>query len=135
MFERFSTRAQLVVFAARHYATQLSSPEMGTEHLLLGILHYEPSFFTRETAAFLRQRANEVAVRGLPVKLTDDMPMTKEARDVLALADQLTGRCVDVRDLLWALAKDRDTSAGRILREAGFSLLGGDGLLEFKPLA
>ena len=38
MFERYTERARRVLFFARYEATQLGSPSIQTEHLLLGLI-------------------------------------------------------------------------------------------------
>jgi ATP-dependent Clp protease ATP-binding subunit ClpC len=38
MFERFTEKARRVVFFARYEASQYGSPEIDSEHLLLGLI-------------------------------------------------------------------------------------------------
>ena len=38
MFERFTEKARRTIFFARYEASQYGSPEIDTEHLLLGLL-------------------------------------------------------------------------------------------------
>jgi len=51
MFERFTEKARRTVFFARYEASQLGSPEITSEHLLLGLL--------RDDKAVLRHFAIE----------------------------------------------------------------------------
>ncbi len=44
MFERYTETARRVIFFARYEASQLGSPYIETEHLLLGILREETCF-------------------------------------------------------------------------------------------
>ena len=38
MFERYTEKARRVIFFARYEASQFGSPDIETEHLLLGVL-------------------------------------------------------------------------------------------------
>ncbi|MGA7170362.1 MAG: Clp protease N-terminal domain-containing protein, partial [Candidatus Sulfotelmatobacter sp.] len=38
MFERYTEKARRVIFFARYEASQYGSPEIDTEHLLLGLI-------------------------------------------------------------------------------------------------
>jgi ATP-dependent Clp protease ATP-binding subunit ClpA len=126
VFDRFTQNARLAVFAARHHATELSSPELGTEHLLLGVLKYEQTIFSAEIALAVRRRASEIAVRVKKVPVQNDMALTTEAKTALAQADAVAKKlrhpCTDVLHLLWALTVDPATSAGRILTELGVTV-------------
>jgi ATP-dependent Clp protease ATP-binding subunit ClpA len=126
VFDRFSQNARLAVFAARHHATELSSPELGTEHLLLGVMKYEQVLIPAEVAEKVRRRAGEIAMRVEKVPLQSEMAFTTEAKKALALADEVAKRwrhpCTDVVHVLWALAMDPATSAGRILTEVGITV-------------
>lgn len=126
MFDRFTQNARLAVFAARHHATELSSPELGTEHLLLGVMKFEQMLIAGEIAERVRLRAGELAMRVEKVPLQSEMPLTTEAKQVLARADELARRWrhprTDVVHVLWALVADPATSGGRILAEVGISL-------------
>jgi ATP-dependent Clp protease ATP-binding subunit ClpC len=125
VFERFSQNARLVVFAARHHATELSSPELGTEHLLLGLMKYEQALIPAEIAEKVRLRAGEIAIRVSRIPIQGDMALTTEAKKALKKADDLAKRwkhpCTDVVHVLWALVTDPATSAGRILAEVGIT--------------
>lgn len=126
MFDRFSQNARLAVFAARHHATELSSPELGTEHLLLGVMKYEQAILSAQIAERVRTRAGELATRIAKVPIQAEMAFTTEAKAALAQADTIAKKlrhpCTDVLHLLWALTVDPATSAGRILVEVGITL-------------
>src|SRR5207237_739940 len=44
MFERYTEKARRVIFFARYEASQFGSPDIETEHLLLGLLREEKCF-------------------------------------------------------------------------------------------
>lgn len=123
MFERFTERARLSLFAARNHTSELGSPELGTEHLLYGVLHQDHDLLGGEIAERLRSRIRDIAVRGMTPK--SDAPLTVEARRALKAADDISvawhDRTIDLIHVLWGLAKENDTSAGRILAEEGIT--------------
>ena len=41
MFERYTEKARRVIFCARYEASELGSPVIDTEHLLLGLIREE----------------------------------------------------------------------------------------------
>jgi ATP-dependent Clp protease ATP-binding subunit ClpC len=47
MFERFTEKAQRVIFFARYEAAQFGSPFIETEHLLLGVLREDKALTIR----------------------------------------------------------------------------------------
>jgi len=115
-----------MVFAARHHAMEMSSPELGTEHLLLAAMKYQQVLIGPEIAEKVRRRAGEIAMRVAKRPLENEMPFTTEAKKVLSSADQVAKRfrhpCTDVVHVLWGLAIDPATSGGRILAEMGITV-------------
>src|SRR5216684_2858949 len=47
MFERYSETARRVIFSSRYMASRVGSPEIETEHLLLGLLRADKSLARR----------------------------------------------------------------------------------------
>ena len=91
MFERFTEKARRTVFFARYEASQLGSPEITSEHLLLGLL--------RDDKAVLRHLQlnieyetvrNDVVARvqpsALKLPLNVDLPLADDAKLVLKFA-------------------------------------------------
>lgn len=126
MFERFTERARWAIHWARSEAGRLGSPRMSPEHLLLGVLHEEKSFFYAENAEDLIGKIEKTVPRGSPIPATADMPLSDEAKRILSTtaegANGLAHGSIDVLHLLWALVKHKETHAGRLLAEAGITL-------------
>jgi len=59
MFERYTEKAQRVIFFARYEASQFGSPYIETEHLLLGLLREDKAL----TFRFLRSHASVESIR------------------------------------------------------------------------
>ncbi|MCC6369063.1 MAG: hypothetical protein IT165_36540 [Bryobacterales bacterium] len=126
MFERFTERARWAMHWARSEASRLGSPRLSSEHLLLGVLHEEKSFFYAETAEDLIGKIEKALPRGGAIPAGADMPLSDEAKLILSTtaqgADGLAHGSIDVLHLLWALVKHKETHAGRLLAEAGITL-------------
>src|SRR6266700_1394327 len=59
MFERYTEKAQRVIFFARYEGSQFGSPYIETEHLLLGLLREDKAL----TFRFLRSHASVESIR------------------------------------------------------------------------
>jgi ATP-dependent Clp protease ATP-binding subunit ClpC len=59
MFERYTEKARRVIFFARYEASQIGSPYIETEHLLVGLLREDKALANR----FLRSHAAVESIR------------------------------------------------------------------------
>lgn len=121
MFERYTEHARRAIFFARYEASQFGSPEIGTEHLLLGIVHEYPISGTDVSFDALRNSVKaRVEVRP-PISTTVDLPFTHEAKRSLAYgaeeAERLNHRHIGCEHLLLGLLREDDSLSARILRE------------------
>ena len=92
MFERFTDRARLVVVQAQEEARRLDHDYIGTEHILLGLVHesiggvatkaLESLEISREA---VRQRVEEAIGRGEQAR-TGHIPFTPQAKELLRLS-------------------------------------------------
>lgn len=90
MFERFTDRARRVVVQAQEEARALDHNYIGTEHLLLGLIHgdgvgpkvLESMGINRDS---VRQRVEEIIGRGEHAS-SGHIPFTPEAKHVLELS-------------------------------------------------
>jgi ATP-dependent Clp protease ATP-binding subunit ClpC len=128
MFERFTERARHVVVFAQEEARGLGHPHIGTEHLLLGLFREEngvaavalhSSGLTLETA---RDDVVRIAGRGEGTP-TGQIPFTPRAKRTLELALReaiaLQHNYIGTEHILLALARSPDTTAARMLLDAG----------------
>jgi len=128
MFERFTEKARRTVFFARYEASQLGSPEITSEHLLLGLL--------RDDKAVLRHLQlnieyetvrNDVVARvqpsALKLPLNVDLPLADDAKLVLKFAmeeaDRLNMRHIGTEHLLLGMLKEADFSSAKVLARLG----------------
>src|ERR1700709_2295682 len=89
MFERYTEKARRVIFFARYEASQFGSPQIETEHLLLGLLREDKALTNR----FLRSTPSVEAIRKQietqttlreKVSTSVELPLSQECKRVLA---------------------------------------------------
>lgn len=126
MFERFTEKARRVIFFARYEASVLGSPEITPEFLLLGFLRENAStadrYFSLPTAPeSIRTKLTEQLPRGEKIATTVDIPLSHEARRVLAYAIEMSvqpgNKEVVPAHLLIGLLRLENGLAATILRE------------------
>jgi hypothetical protein len=90
MFERYDERARRAIFFARYEASQSGSLEIGSLHMLLGILRESGSLFTQAAAGFSVNDLMAECRRAIPtsekISTSVDMPLTEECKQALAEA-------------------------------------------------
>jgi ATP-dependent Clp protease ATP-binding subunit ClpC len=133
MFERFTDRARRVIVEAQHEARALGHNYIGTEHLLLGLIHEGNGLAAKVLeslgigTAALRERVEEIVDVGYePRSSSGHIPFTPRAKQVLrlALAEalRLGHNYIGTEHLLLALIQERDGVAGQVLAAAGADL-------------
>jgi len=92
MFERFTDRARRVVVQAREESRRLDHDYIGTEHILLGLVHEGVGGLAAKVLESLgigqetvRQRVEETVARGQQAP-SGHVPFTAEAKQSLELA-------------------------------------------------
>src|ERR1700681_1155226 len=91
MFERYTEKAGRVIFFARYEASQIGSPCIETEHLLLGISREDKKLANRflrsyaSVASIRKQVEAHVTVRE-KTSTSIDLPLSNESKRVLAYA-------------------------------------------------
>jgi ATP-dependent Clp protease ATP-binding subunit ClpC len=131
MFQRFTDRARRVVVQAQKEAGMLGHDYLGTEHLLLGLIHEGNGVAAKALEALgigsdaVRQRVEEVTVRGEQVP-SGHIPFTEQAKDVLKLALQeshdLGHDYIGTEHILLGLIREGDGVAARVLSALGADL-------------
>jgi ATP-dependent Clp protease ATP-binding subunit ClpA len=132
MFERFTERARLTLFYARHEAHQLGAREIGPEHLLLGIVREGHGLMARLFAskqlslADLRERILACLTRhDDPTSTAVEIPFTNATKRILkaaaAAADAERRDAVQAEDLLVGILEVNDRIAAATLAQAGLT--------------
>ena len=131
MFERFTDRARRVVVLAQEEARLLNHNYIGTEHLLLGVLH-EGEGVAGETLERLgvsletaRSEVKGIIGQGQSAP-TGHIPFTPRAKKVLELslreALQLGHNYIGTEHILLGLVRERDGVAAQVLAKFGADL-------------
>jgi ATP-dependent Clp protease ATP-binding subunit ClpC len=131
VFERFTDRARRVVVLAQAEASMLNHNYIGTEHILLGLLHsgegvaaqvFESLDISVEAT---RQQVEDVVGRG-EGEITGHIPFTPRAKKVLELslreALQLGHNYIGTEHLLLGLIREGEGVAAQVLRTLGADL-------------
>ncbi|MDO5671243.1 MAG: ATP-dependent Clp protease ATP-binding subunit [Actinomycetaceae bacterium] len=131
MFERFTDRARRVVVLAQDEARRLNHNYIGTEHLLLGLIHEGDGIAAK---ALEMMGISLEAVRGQVVEIigegeaptTGHIPFTPRAKKVLELslreALQLGHNYIGTEHILLGLIREGDGVASQVLVNLGAEL-------------
>jgi len=121
MFERFSDRARRVVVLAQEEARMLNHNYIGTEHLLLGLMHEGEGVAAKALESLgisldaVRQRVEVIIGQGQQAP-SGHIPFTPRAKKVLELADRearaLGHNYIDTEHILLGLIREAEAQAG-----------------------
>jgi ATP-dependent Clp protease ATP-binding subunit ClpC len=131
MFERFSDRARVVVTEAQHQARQMNHDYIGTEHLLLALLHVNQGTGVRVLRELdpgfdaIRDDVEAAAGTGEGAP-SGHIKFTKPAKKVLELslreALQFGHRHIGTEHLLLGMIREGDGIAAQVLGAHGVTL-------------
>ena len=131
MSERLTPEARVAVGIAHTIARISASQKIETEHLLLAIMRENPAFLnrflkTKVTGDPIREVIHQNFAKGKEIsKLTETaIPRrTEEFEHVIALAAEEAQRAgredIGIDHLLFAILREENSTAARILRERG----------------
>jgi ATP-dependent Clp protease ATP-binding subunit ClpC len=131
MFEKFTDRARRVVVLAQEEARLLNHNSIGTEHLLLGIVHEGQGVAARVLEALdirlsaVRHALERQLTRGPtpPAAAPQFTPRAKQAlEDALRESMQLGHNYIGTEHVLLGLLHNDDSTATRVLNELGANL-------------
>lgn len=129
MFDKFTQRAQKVVYLAREEAKNFGHPAVGTEHLLLGLIK-EDEGIGAKALANLGVDINTIrkAVKGLIApsrENPDEIGITPRVKKVFELANDEAQKWgvnyVGTEHLLLGLAREGEGVAAQVLMDLGIS--------------
>src|ERR671923_1647109 len=131
MFERFDEQARRVVVLAQEEARMLNHNYIGTEHILLGLLHEKQSVAGRALASLgvgldaVRQQIEEIIGRGEQAP-SGHVPFTKRAKKTLELSLreslQLGHTYIGTEHILLGLLREGEGVAAQVLVKLGAEL-------------
>jgi ATP-dependent Clp protease ATP-binding subunit ClpC len=131
VFERFTDRARRVVVYAQEEARMLNHNYIGTEHILLGLIHEGEGVAARALKTMsisldsARQRVEEIIGQG-PAVPVGHIPFTPRAKkvleDALREALQLGHNYIGTEHILLGLLREGEGVGAQVLQELGASL-------------
>jgi len=131
MFERFTERARRVVVLAQDEARMLDHNYIGTEHILLALIHEGEGVAAKALTALgvslaaTRQAVEDIIGRGAQAP-SGHIPFTPRAKKVLELslreALQLGSDYIGTEHILLGLIREGDGVAAQVLVSSGVDL-------------
>jgi ATP-dependent Clp protease ATP-binding subunit ClpA len=127
MFERYTEKARRSIFFARYEASEVGSPQIGTEHLLLGLVRESRRLLgPNPPVDSIRQWIQaHTAAAGEKISTSVDLPLNEECRHVLAWsadeADRMGHEKIATGHLLLGLMDQEGCLGAEALREHGFT--------------
>ena len=131
MFERFTDRARRVVVLAQEEARMLNHNYIGTEHILLGLIHEGEGVAAKALESLgisleaVRQQVEEIIGQGQSAP-TGHIPFTPRAKKVLELslreALQLGHNYIGTEHILLGLVREGEGVGARVLQKLGADL-------------
>ena len=131
MFERFTDRARRVVVLAQEEARMLNHDYIGTEHILLGLIHEGEGVAAKALESLgisleaVRQQVEEIIGRGQQAP-SGHIPFTPRAKKVFELslreALQLGHNYIGTEHILLGLIREGDGVAAQVLVKLGADL-------------
>jgi ATP-dependent Clp protease ATP-binding subunit ClpA len=127
-FEAYTESARRALFFARYEASHFGSPNIETEHLLLGLMrqakeHRELFFPSPAAPDNVRKQIEAHTIIREKVSTSVDLPLSNEVKRALANgaeeAKRLATKHIAVEHLLLGLLGEEGSFAARILREQG----------------
>ena len=129
MFERFTDRARRVVVLAQEEARLLNHNYIGTEHLLLGLIHEGEGVAAKTLEALgvgleaVRSQVNDMVGSGEHRSKEGHIPFTPRAKKVLELslreAIDLSHNYIGTEHVLLGLIREHDGVAAKVLAQLG----------------
>lgn len=125
MFERYTEKARRTIFFARYEASQLGSPVIAPEVLLLGLIRESRNLMDhlRIDRGELESRLRAGVIVGTKISTSVDIPLDDGCKRVLAHAAQeahrLNQRHIGTEHLLLGVMREERSRAAQVLREMG----------------
>jgi ATP-dependent Clp protease ATP-binding subunit ClpC len=131
MFERYTEEARRVIFMARYEASQAGSPEITTEHLLLGWMREcarlnTQNFLSPAAMDSIRSQIEPQSPLREKISTSVDLPLNSESKRALAYAAEeslgLNHQHIGIEHLLMGLLREEKSLAAELLRQHGLTI-------------
>ena len=132
MFSRFTERAKRVVIMAKEEATRMNHPQVGTEHILLGLLRVGSGVALAVIEKLgidskkIRVEIEKKTQTGSPTLILGEMPLTPQAKRVLEIALEeaaaLGHNYVGTEHIFLGLIREKEGIAAQVLEQMGLNL-------------
>jgi ATP-dependent Clp protease ATP-binding subunit ClpC len=131
MFEKYTEKARRVIFFARYEASQFGSPNIETEHFLLGLLREDKALMNRllrsaEAMQDIRKEIERCSDVREKIETSVDLPVSNECRRVLAYAteesERLAHQHIGTEHLLLGLLREEKCFAAKLLHDRNVRL-------------
>ena len=128
MFDRYTQKARRCIFWARYEASQVGSPEITTEHLLLGLLQENPGLLGPgvKQITFLDAVRSQMAIRER-ISTSVDLPVSHASKLVLEYgleeANMLGHTQIDTQHLFLGLLREEQSPSAQLLGQYGIELV------------
>jgi len=127
MFEKYTEKARRVIFFARYEASQMGSPAIGVEHILLGIFREDKNLVGRffpdpaSVYASIREEIEQSHRDTEKAPVSIDLPLSAEAKRALQHAAEtssnLSQTYIGPEHLLLGILKEENSTASNLLRD------------------
>ena len=131
MFERYNEKARRTIFFARYQASQFGSPEIESEHFLLGLLRENKGTLSltldlKSSEQKIRSSIEAAVTRRPKTSIIADLPLTDECKRILGYAAGdafwMDDRYIGPEHLLLGILRESECLAARILTAQGLRL-------------
>jgi ATP-dependent Clp protease ATP-binding subunit ClpA len=128
MFERFTEKARRTIFYARHEASQFGSPQIESEHLLLGLLREDKGALAgtlglENSEVELRTSMDTASVDQTKSSSSGDLPFSDECKRILEFAfdeaERLGSKPIGIGHVMLGILREENCRAARFLKERG----------------
>ena len=130
MFEKYTEKARRTIFFARYEASQFGTPEIESEHLLLGLLREGKSALNAVLGLGGKEEGIRAAIvpsqQGQKMSASVDLPLTNECKRILAYgaeeAVRLGDKHIGIEHLMLGILREDKCLAAKILHKQGLKL-------------
>lgn len=129
MFEQYTDKARRVIYVARFEASEFGRSQIEADFILLGIAHEDPALCVEwlgENYEELHKKFARIYATGERVKTSADLPLSSDAKRVLAYASEEAERAaspyVKPEHLLIGLFREPGCAAAKMMTARGEDL-------------